>query len=272
MRLARLRRSVRGRIAHASLAASGLALSVEALGVQVVGAATFQRLMFEHGASAELAHAMFDEWVTRVVIVPTLFALLAWWGWAFALAQAVRRPLEGVARAARRLAEGNYGVRVERPAAPELASLADSFNQMAAGLEDQERLRRDLISNFAHELLTPLTNLKGYLQALRDGVMPTSTEVFASLDQEVDRLYRLSLSLDELGTGGSPTAPSGLGTIDLGQVVEAALKLSSPSFDRRSIKVELTLPAELRVLANPDHIAQVLLNLFQNAARYTPEA
>src|SRR3989475_4799472 len=271
MRLSRLLRGVRGRIALASLAASGLALGVEAVGVQGVGAAPFQRLMVEPAASAALAHAMFDESVTRVVIVTTLLALLASLGLAIVLAQAVTRPLDGVARAARRLAEGNYGVRVERPAAPELASLADSFNQMAAGLEDQERLRRDLISNFAHELRTPLTNLKGYLQALRDGVMPTNTEVFTSLDQEVDRLYRLSLSLDELGTGGSPMEPSGLGTIDLGQVVEAALKLSYPSFDRRSIRVELTLPARLRVLANPDHIAQVLLNLFQNAARYTPE-
>ena len=271
MRLARLLRSVRGRIALASLAASGLALGVEAVGVQGVGAVTFQRLMVEHGASAELAHAMFDESVTKVVIVTTVLALLVSLGFAIVLAQAVTRPLDGVARAARRLAEGNYGVRVERPAAPELASLADSFNQMAAGLEDQERLRRDLISNFAHELRTPLTNLKGYLQALRDGVVPTSTEVFASLDQEVDRLYRLSLSLDQLGTSGSGTAPSGLVAIDLGQVVEAALKLSSPGFDRRNIRVALTLPAGLRVSANPDHIAQVLLNLFQNAARYTPE-
>ena len=271
MRVSRLVRSVRGRIALAALAASGLALGVEAVGVQVVGAATFQRLMVEHGASAELAHAMFDESVTRVVIVTTVLAMLASLGLAIVLAQAVTRPLDGVAGAARRLADGNYGVRVERPGAPELASLADSFNQMAAGLEDQERLRRDLISNFAHELRTPLTNLRGYLQGLRDGVLPTSPEVFASLDQEVDRLYRLSLSLDELGTGASPTAFSGLGTIDLGQVVEAALKLSSPSFDRRGIKVELTMPGGLRVLANPDHIAQVLLNLFQNAARYTPE-
>ncbi len=271
MRLSRLLRSVRGRIALASLAASGLALGVEAVGVQVVGAAAFQRLMVEHGASAELAHAMFDESVTRVVIVTTLLALLASLGLAIVLAQAVTRPLEGVARAARRLAEGNYDVRVDRPAAPELASLADSFNQMAAGLEDQERMRRDLISNFAHELRTPLTNLKGYLQALRDGVMPTSTEVFDSLDQEVDRLYRLSLSLDELGTNGSSTAAYGLGPIDLGQVIEAALKLSQPGFDRRRIRVELVMTAGLRVLANPDHMAQVLLNLFQNAARYTPE-
>jgi len=271
MRVSRLLRSVRGRIALASLAASGLALGVEAVGVLGVGAATFQRLMIEHGATAELAHAMFDESVTRVVIVTTLLALLASLGLAVVLAQAVTRPLEGVAQAARRLAEGNYGVRVDRPPAPELASLADSFNQMAAGLEDQERLRRDLISNFAHELRTPLTNLRGYLQALRDGVMPTSTEVFTSLDQEVDRLYRLSLSLDELATGEPATARSRRGLIDLGQVIEAALKLSHPGFDRRGIKVELALSAGLRVSANPDHIAQVLLNLFQNAARYTPE-
>jgi signal transduction histidine kinase len=253
------------------VAASGLALGVEAVGVEGVGAATFQRLMVEHGASAQLAHAMFDESVTRVLIVTTVLALLASLGLAIVLARAVTRPLDGIARAARRLAEGNYAVRVDRPAAPELASLADSFNQMAVGLEDQERLRRDLISNFAHELRTPLTNLRGYLQALRDGVMPTSTEVFASLDQEVDRLYRLSLSLDELGTRESRTARYGLDTIDLGQVIEAALNLSQPGFDRRSIEVELALTAGLRVLANPDHIAQVLLNLFQNAARYTPE-
>ena len=271
MGVSRSLHSVAGRIALASLAVSGLALAVEAVGVLGVGASTFQRLMIEHGASAELAHAMFDESVTRVVIVTTVLALLASLGLALALAKAVTRPLEGVARAARRLAQGNYGVRVDRPRAPELASLADSFNQMAAGLEDQERLRRDLISNFAHELRTPLTNLRGYLQALRDGVMPASTEVFTSLDQEVDRLYRLSLSLDELGTAKPITAPSELGPIDLGKVIEAALTLSHPGFDRRGIKVEPVVTAGLLVMANPDHVAQVLLNLFQNAARYTPE-
>src|SRR6266849_7512543 len=124
MRLSRLLRSIRGRIALASLAASGLALGVEAVGVQGVGAATFQRLMVEHGASAELAHAMFDESVTRVVIVTTLLALVASFGLAIVLAQAVTRPLDGIARAARRLAEGNYGLFFNGTAATELASLA----------------------------------------------------------------------------------------------------------------------------------------------------
>jgi signal transduction histidine kinase len=153
-----------------------------------------------------------------------------------------------------------------------MASLADSFNQMAAALEDHERQRRDLIANFAHELRTPLTNLRGYLQALRDGVMPTSVDVFTSLDQEVDRLYRLSLSLDELGAGDPTGAASTFGPMDLSQVVDAAFRLSQPGFERRRIRVEVATPRGLLVKANPDHVAQVLLNLFQNAARYTPEA
>lgn len=269
--VSRWSRGVAGRIALASLAASGLALLVEAAGVLGVGSSIFQRLMIEHGATAQLAHAMFDESVTRVVILTTVLALAASLALAALLARAVTRPLEGVAHAARRLAEGNYGIRVDRPASPELASLADSFNQMAAGLEDQERLRRDLIGNFAHELRTPLTNLRGYLQALRDGVMPPSPEVFDSLDQEVDRLYRLSLSLDELGSDQPADARWQSSPIDLGEVVEAALKLSLPGFERRSISVAQNVAAGLRVQANPDHMAQVLLNLLQNAARYTPE-
>jgi len=272
MRLLRFIRSVAGRIALAALAASVLALAVEAVGVFSVGGATFERLMVQHGASAALAHVMFDESVTRVALITAAVALLASLGLALALARALTRPLETVARAARRLAEGNYGIRVERTAAPELASLADSFNQMAAALEDHERQRRDLIANFAHELRTPLTNLRGYLQALRDGVIPISVEVFTSLDQEVDRLYRLSLSLDELGAGDENGVAPLFGPMDLSQVVDAAFKLSQSSFERRRIRVEVATPGGLLVKANPDHVAQVLLNLFQNAARYTPEA
>ena len=272
MRISVWLRGVAGRITLASLAACGLALAVEAVGVLGVSASTFQRLMIAHGATAALAEAMFDESVTRVLAVTTLVALISSFVLAIALAQALTRPLERAARAARRVADGNYAVRLDRPSAPELASLADSFNQMAAGLEDQERLRNDLISNFAHELRTPLTNLRGYMQAFRDGVMVPSAEVFSSLDQEVDRLYRLSLSLDGLGAREPVAEASGLGQIDLGKVVEAALNLSRPGFERRGIKVEVGIAPGLLVQANPDHMAQVLLNLLQNAARYTPEA
>ena len=111
------------------------------------------------------------------------------------------RPLRDVGAAARRIARGDYDARIPRAGPEEIVSLADSFNQMAAALEEQERVRREFIANAAHELRTPLTNLKGYLEALRDGVIPPDRATFESLWDEAERLVRLSRSLDTLAEG-----------------------------------------------------------------------
>ena len=150
-------------------------------------------------------------------------------------------------------------------------SLADSFNQMAESLEQQERLRREFIVNAAHELRTPLTNLQGYLEALRDHVIAPNPEIFASLHEEVDRLVRLSHSLDSLAEGDSRMTPLPLTTVDLGAAVRSAVDLARPAFDRRGITIETRLPLEVQARSHPDQLAQVLANLLQNASRYTPE-
>jgi signal transduction histidine kinase len=139
---------------------------------------------------------------------------------------------------------------------------------MAEALEAQERQRAELVTNFAHELRTPLTNLRGYLEAMRDGVMAPSAEVFDSLREEVDRLERLSRALDSL-SGDTPARPVEL---DLLVAIRAVADLARPGFERASLRLALDLPADgaLRVRAVPDHLSQVLANLLQNAQRYTP--
>ena len=99
------------------------------------------------------------------------------------------------------MADGDLAARVPRTAPDELASLADSFNQMAAELEESERQRRDIIANTAHELRTPLTNLEGYLEAIRDGVIVPDQQTYDSLLEETERLVRLAHSLDDLAAG-----------------------------------------------------------------------
>src|SRR5258708_36458210 len=169
-----------------------IAITLVAAGVLVVGRSTFEALMAQHGTAAAVSYAMFDESVTRVLMGASLVALVSAVVLATVVARQIERPLAEVARAARRIAAGSYDARVRRSSSRELASLADSFNQMAAGLQDQERQRRDLILNFAHELRTPLTNLHGYLQALRDGMVAGSSATYASLQEEIDRLLRMS--------------------------------------------------------------------------------
>ncbi|HYM96845.1 MAG TPA: ATP-binding protein [Candidatus Sulfotelmatobacter sp.] len=263
-------RSLAARVALSAMLVSALAVGTIAIGVLVVGSATFDHLMEEHGATAAVSHAMFNESITRVVLAASALAIVGTLVLAIVLGRMIERPLDEVARAARRVAEGGYDTRVRRPAAPELASVADSFNQMAASLEDQERQRRDLILNFAHELRTPLTNLHGYLEGLSEGVVEPGPEIFASLQNEVGRLRRLSHSLDALADGVDPEhRPEEL---DMVALIKALLELNRPRFDGGSIKVNVDLPSRLPARADPDSLSQVIGNLLQNAARYTPPA
>jgi signal transduction histidine kinase len=149
-------------------------------------------------------------------------------------------------------------------------SLSDSFNQMAVSLDDQERVRRDFIANAAHELRTPLTNLQGYVEALRDGVIAPSREQFTSLHEEVERLVRLAKSLDSLAESNTESHAPDTVDVDLAQGLRTAAELARPVFDAKAIHFETSIAHGLRARGDPDRLAQVLSNLLQNAARYTP--
>jgi signal transduction histidine kinase len=263
-------RGIATRIALAALAAAALGIAILAIGVLLVGGQVFMDLMTESGVSADHARAMYDRAVTTVLITAVVVAGIVSVALALLLGRMLARPLRDVGAAARRIADGDYAARVPREGPEEIASLADSFNQMAMSLEEQERMRRDFIANAAHELRTPLTNLQGYLEALRDGVIVADRATYESLHEEADRLVRLSRSLDALAEGDAASSPPELQTIDLGAAVCAAVDLAQPGLDRAGLRVTVDVPPTVPARANPDHLAQVLANLLSNAIRYTP--
>ena len=263
-------RGIATRIALAALASAGIGLLILVVGVLVVGGQVFTELMMEAGDSAEHARTMYDSSVTTVVVAAVVIAALASIGLAIVMARMLARPLREVSAAARRIADGDYAARVPRDGPEEIASLADSCNQMAASLEEQERMRRDFIANAAHELRTPLTNLQGYLEALRDGVIVADRSTYESLWDEAERLVRLSRSLDALAEGDAASGEAALQPVDLATAIRAAVELVQPSIDRAGLSLSVAVPETLPARANPDHLAQVLGNLLSNAIRYTP--
>ena len=263
-------RGLAARIALAAIASAAVGLVILAVGVAVVGADVFTELMMEAGDSAEHAREMYDDSVTTVVITASVVAVLASIGIAIVLARMLAHPLDRIGEAARRIADGDYAARVPRDGPEELASLADSFNQMAASLQRQEEMRRDFIANAAHELRTPLTNLQGYLEALRDGVITADRATYESLHEEADRLVRLSRSLDALAEGDAGSSPPRLVELDLATAISSALELAGPAIERAGLTLRADLPATLPARADPDRLAQVLANLLSNVVRYTP--
>jgi signal transduction histidine kinase len=265
----RLRSLATGIIA-VSIVVAICAISIIAVGVLVVAQSTFNRLMVEAGTPAADAQAMFDHSVATVFVVAVAIAVVISVALAIGLATLLSRPLRHMAFAAERIARGDYDARVPRGGPDELASLADSFNQMARSLSEQEQERRDFIANAAHELRTPLTNLQGYLEGLRDGVIAPTPEQFGSLHEEAQRLVRLSRSLDALAENQRPDRVVASTDVELAQAVRAAYEVARSAFEAKDIAVDIDVPESLVVHTEPDHLAQVLANLLQNASRYTP--
>ena len=268
-----MRRRLNGielRIALSALLVAVAAMAVLAVGVVVVGGQTFADLMAVGGIDIGSSESMFQDSVVRVVLGALVLAIGLSLVLAMFIGRRLARPLREAGDAAQRIARGDYASRLPRQGPDEIVTLADSFNQMAESLQEQRRIRDQFIADAAHELRTPLTNLQGYLEAMRDGVIAAEPAAFESLLEETGRLVRLSRSLDTLAEGDAGRVLQ-LVEVDLGALLSSAVELAEPQMRSRGVRLELRLPERLVIMGDPDALLQVMGNLLQNAARYTPE-
>jgi signal transduction histidine kinase len=202
-----------------------------------------------------------------VVIVASLF-----------FSRRIVHPVQEMMVASQRIADGHYDERVGVPGSEsgpedmdELGLLAASFNQMAARLERTETMRRELIGDVAHEMRTPLSSIKGYMEGLVDGVLPADQATFQLVHREADRLERLVYDLQELSRVEAGAYELDLHAVPVAHLFQAAMDRLGRQFEDKGVGLALDLPDSLPpVRADEDRIGQVLLNLVGNALQYTP--
>ena len=192
--------------------------------------------------------------VTEAVALAGIAAFLAAVAVSLFVSRRVVLPVQEMMVASQRIADGHYDERVgvhsaalragagdaERDELDELSRLALTFNQMADRLEQTEARRLELIGNVAHELRTPLSAIKGYMEGLIDGVLPAEAATFQQVYREADRLQRLVHDLQELSRveAGTfeltlkPTAATDLINIArrLGAAKDSTSFISKPAF------------------------------------------
>ncbi len=186
-------------------------------------------------------------------------------------ARKINEPIQGIADATRRMAQGNYAVRVPPGDSTEIAELARDVNTLAAELEDTEARRLQLISDVAHELRTPLQTIEGSMEALMDGVVQPTDEVFAAIADEAARLKRLAFDLSSLSKAQEGPDHVDLGPIDLTAQVRDVVDLLQHQFDPKGVQLRLAIEEPLTISADADRIAQILTNVIGNALAYTDE-
>lgn len=240
------------------------------LAIDKLAASYFMALMSKYDVSPTDIHQMFITSVHHYLLWATALALCLAFILSYFLTRRVLKPLSQMAAITRQVATGNYSTRVDVVTDDEVGELGRAFNRMADSLERVEVLRKNMVADVAHDLRTPLTNLRGYLEALNDGVIPPSKETFQMLQQEILHLVRLVENLQQLAKADSAKAFLNKETLDLEEVINQMLALYRPSFMGKDIRADTQVAGDAKnVKADRDKLLQVLRNIIENAAKFT---
>lgn len=258
-------------------AAQSIAQSAEPVGRVLVGSMV-------DSALSDRAEAFLRDSVAALAaaaIAPALAAIAL----GLLLADRLSRSTARLATASAKVAAGDFAALVEPEGPDEFKALTVSFNTMARDLERLENSRRRLIADSAHELRTPVTLLKGGLEAMLDGVYPRSDEAIRSLLEETSRLSRLIDSLRELELIDSGKLPIEIAQFDPAGIVAETGALFSTIARERGLHLEISLsppPGEVSgpertsaapalCRADPQRTGQALRILLDNACKYVPK-
>ena len=185
------------------------------------------------------------------------------------IARRVSRPVRRLTEASRLLATGQHDVRVPAVGDGELARLSASFNAMAEAVQRSEERQRRLVADVAHEMRTPLSNLRGYLEGLSDGVVAPSRELFASLHEETLLQRRILDDLQVLADAEAGDLSYDRRLIDLSDLVAGGVTAQRAVAPEARVALHADVAGAVWVNADADRLRQVLGNLLTNAIRYT---
>ncbi|MGW7824386.1 sensor histidine kinase [Streptomyces puniciscabiei] len=182
------------------------------------------------------------------------------------------RPLHRLTAAAEQMKQGSEATPIEVHADDEIGRLTDAFNDMADHRKRSESQRKALVSDVAHELRTPLSNLRGWLEAVDDGLIDPSPDLITSLLEEAVQLQHLINDLQDLAQADAGALRLHLEAVTVTDLLHQSAAAHQAEAERTGITLTSSAPEDLPTLAaDPVRVRQAISNLLSNALRHTPE-
>lgn len=186
------------------------------------------------------------------------------------LSDRITRPIVRVIRKAQLIASGTYEERsVENSSTREISDLTQSINDLAVTLEAQEKLRKRLTGDVAHELRTPMATLHSHMEAMIDGVWEPTIERLISCDEEINRIIRLVSDLEKLAHYESENLVLNKSSFKAKDFLEYLVKAFEAEFAKLGITPMIDCDESI-FGADRDKLSQVFINLISNALKFTP--
>lgn len=187
----------------------------------------------------------------------------------FLFSRKMTAPIERLSSAAHAISEGDLRTRVDESSDNEMGRLGQSFNRMARSLEVLETLRKKMITNVAHELRTPLGAIRGQIEGMVDGLIPTDKEHLHSLYEEVVRLRKILEGIEDIAQAEASALMLNRQRMEVAPFLRNILDKYGKVFSDKGVGVDLRCGESLTAYADPDKLSQVMINLLTNALNAT---
>lgn len=223
--------------------------------------------------AAQTVHASYRDLVWQVAVAAIALSLAALII-VFIFTRRVTRPLTAMEKAANSMAGGDFTARAPEEGTREMLSLASSFNQMADKLATQEQSRREFVANVSHELRSPITSIQGFAQGILDGTIPKGEQekYLSIITDETHRLSKLIHSLLSLSRIENEETPLHCTSFDINERIRLAIIARMNELEEKELEIETEFASDpCFVHADADQIQQVLINLLDNAVKFTPK-
>lgn len=212
--------------------------------------------------------------MTETILSTALLVLLAAMIAIYFISNRVISPLREMSVAAKDFSKGNFHTRIRVRGSDEVAQLAAALNNMAESLENLEHLRSSFIANVSHDLRTPMTTIAGFIEEIRDGVIPPEKQddYLGIIEAEVKRLSRLVASLLDLSRIQAGDRKFTMRPFDICEMGRQILISFEAQIEEKHLQVAFESDSDrVSVLADSDAIYQTFYNLCHNAVKFSRE-
>ncbi len=212
--------------------------------------------------------------LSKTVITSAFFVVLAAMIAAYFITVRTTEPLREMSNAAQKFAAGKFDARVRVRGRDEVSELAEAFNQMAESLENLENMRNSFIANVSHDLRTPMTTIAGFIDGIRDGVIPPEEQdhYLEIVSIEIQRLSRLVSALLDLSRIQAGDRKFVMKPFDICEMARLILISFEKKIDEKNLNVIFECDEDrISVSADHDAIYQVFYNLCHNAIKFSAE-
>jgi len=192
----------------------------------------------------------------------------------FFISRTMSKPLRSMSHVAKQISGGDFEKRVVAKGRDEVGQLARSLNNMAESLNKQERDRREFIGNISHDLRTPLTSIRGFIKAIKDGAAPANkiSRYLGIVLDETERLTKLADDIVDISQIQARESSLRKSVFDLNQLIRETARLFETRIIKKQLKIRLSFADNQNMVnADSEKVQRVIYNLLDNAIKFTHE-